>query len=174
MKKNLLITGRPGVGKTTLAMKVIEASGLTPTGFYTEEIRVARDRKGFKIKTFGGREGVLAHVEYKSNPMVGKYGVDVESFETIALPEIEAALQGCQIIVIDEIGKMELFSQKFKELVIRALDGPYPLLGVIKDYGDEFIRGIKTRQDVKLFTLTTENRNAILQEILTTLKDLMG
>ncbi len=171
MKKNILITGRPGVGKTTLTMKVIESAGLSPRGFYTEEIRTGRDRKGFRIKTFGGREGVLAHVGHTGSPRVGKYGVDVESFESIALPEVEEALQGCQIIVIDEIGKMELFSKRFKELVIQALDSPYPLLGVIKDYGDGFIQGIKARPDVRLFTLTVENRGSILPEILETLKE---
>jgi nucleoside-triphosphatase len=174
MKKNLLITGRPGAGKTTLAMKVIEASGLSPGGFYTEEIRVAGDRKGFKIKTFGGREGTLAHVEHKDGPRVGKYSVDVESFESIALPELETALQGSQLIVIDEIGKMELFSQRFKELVIKALDGPYPLLGVIKEHGNGFIQEIKTRPDVRLFTLTLQNRNSLLQEILDALKESMA
>ncbi|HHT9152881.1 MAG TPA: nucleoside-triphosphatase, partial [Candidatus Hypogeohydataceae bacterium YC40] len=147
---------------------------LKPKGFYTEEIRVGRDRKGFKIKTFGRREGVLAHVEYKGKPRVGKYGVDVGSFESVALPEVEAALQDSQIIVIDEIGKMELFSQKFRELVINALDSPYPLLGVIKDYGDGFIQKIKARQDVWLFTVTMENRSSLLQEILNALKDIMG
>lgn len=173
MKKNLLITGRPGVGKTTLAIKVIEASGLNPKGFYTEEIRMARERKGFRIKTFGRKEGTLAHVDYKDKPKVGKYGVDIESFEAVAIPELEEALHGSQIIVIDEIGKMELFSQKFKELVIKALDSPYPLLGVIKDYGNGFIQKIKSRPDVRLFTLTIENRNSLLQEILSIFKDLV-
>ena len=165
-------------------MKVIGTSGLTYRGFYTEEIRESGDRKGFRIKTFDGKEGILAHVEYRGKPRVGKYGVDVESFEAIALPELEAALQvrpgesasgtSGQIIVIDEIGKMELFSQKFKELVIKALDSPYLFLGVIKDHGDGFIRGIKARQDVRLFTLTMENRNYLMQEVLNALNSVMG
>ncbi|MFN3466906.1 MAG: NTPase [Candidatus Brocadiales bacterium] len=174
MKKNLLITGRPGVGKTTLVIKAVRASGLAPKGFYTEEIREAGDRKGFRIKTFEGEEGILAHVECKGTPRVGKYGVDVESFEAIALPEIEAALQGSQIIVIDEIGKMELYSQRFKELVIKALDSPYLFLGVIKEHGDGFIQGIKARQDVRVFTLNTENRNSLMQEVLNALNNIMG
>lgn len=174
MKKNLLITGRPGVGKTTLTMKVIAASGLIPKGFYTEEIRVGRDRKGFRIKTFEGKEGVLAHIEWKGRPRVGKYGVDVESFEAIALPELETALRDSQIIVVDEIGKMELFSHGFKELVTKVLDSPYPLLGVIKDYGDGFIQEIKARRDVRIFTLTMENRNSLQPEISNALKDIVG
>ncbi len=174
MQKNLLITGRPGVGKTTLVMKVIRASGLTPKGFYTEEIRVGRDRKGFRIKTFEGKEGVLAHIEYKGRSRVGKYGVDVESFEALALPELETALRDSQIIVIDEIGKMELFSHEFEELVTKVLDSPYPLLGVIKEHGEGFIQEVKARQDVRLFTLTVENRDSLLQEILAVLKGVVG
>ena len=160
------------MGKTTLIMKAIEASGLKATGFYTKEIRIAGDRKGFRIKTLRGKEGILAHAEYKGKERIGKYGVDVESFEAVALPELEAALQGCQIIVIDEIGKMELFSQKFKDLVIKALDSPYPLLGVIKDAGDGFIQKIKAREDVRLYYLTMENRGLLLKEILDALRGL--
>ncbi len=170
MKKNLLITGRPGVGKTTLLMKVIEATGLSPNGFYTEEIRVGRDRKGFRVKTFSGKEGILAHVEYKRKPSVGKYGVDVEHFETIAIPEVEIALGGSQIIVIDEIGKMELFSQKFKDLVQKVLDSQYLLLAVISEFGDGFLQEVKIRPDVRLFTLTVQNRDFLIGEILSAIQ----
>ena len=174
MKKNLLITGRPGVGKTTLVMKAIEVSGLNARGFYTREIRIGGERKGFKVKTFSGRDCTLGHVEYKGKERVGKYGVDVGSFEGVALPEVAAALKGCQIIVIDEIGKMELFSQKFRDLVIMALDSPYPLLGVIKESGNGFIQKIKAREDVRLFHLTMDNRESLLKEILDSLKGMSG
>ena len=100
--------------------------------------------------------------------------MDVESFEAVALPEVAAALKGCQIIVIDEIEKMELFSQKFRDLVIMALDSPYPLLGVIKESGNGFIQKIKAREDVRLFHLTMDNRESLLKEILDSLKGMSG
>lgn len=166
MPKNILVTGRPGAGKTTAVKKVVSLSGLEPGGFYTEEIREGKGRKGFRIKTFGGREGILAHIDIKGGPRVGKYGVDVGSFELIALPEMESALQKGGLIVIDEIGKMELLSLRFKELVIRALDSPCLLLGVIKESGNGFIKKIKERGDVRLFTLTLANRDSVALEIL--------
>ncbi|HHT9117129.1 MAG TPA: NTPase, partial [Candidatus Hypogeohydataceae bacterium YC38] len=170
MIKNILITGRPGVGKTTAVIKIISRLDLKPGGFYTEELRTEGERKGFKIKTFSGQEGILAHVDYREGPRVGKYGVDVGSFETIALPEVEEAVRAGKLIVIDEIGKMELFSARFKELVIKALNSPVPLLGVIKEKGDGFIDKIKGRKDVRLFTLTRENRDSTISEILGVLR----
>jgi nucleoside-triphosphatase len=170
--KNVLITGRPGVGKTTAVIKIISQLDLKPGGFYTEELRTEGERKGFKIKTFSGQEGILAHVDYREGPRVGKYGVDVRSFETIALPEVEEAVRAGKLVVIDEIGKMELFSARFKELVIKALDSPVPLLGVMKEKGNGFIDKIKGRKDVRLFTLTRENMDSTISEILGVLRTL--
>ncbi|MFQ5957268.1 MAG: nucleoside-triphosphatase, partial [Candidatus Brocadiales bacterium] len=75
MVKNILITGRPGVGKTTVVKKVLSALDIKPGGFYTEEIRAGKERQGFMIKTFGGKSGVLAHVDNRGGPRVGRYGV---------------------------------------------------------------------------------------------------
>lgn len=166
MTKNILITGRPGIGKTTLVKRLVERLGIRPRGFYTEEIRLGSERKGFSIKTFSGKEGILAHADLRSPHRVGRYGVDIKAFEDIALPELEDAIKGEKLVVVDEIGKMELFSERFRSLIIRALESPTPLLGVIKESGDGFVRAIKERRDVRLFTLTLDNRDAILEEIL--------
>lgn len=169
MIKNILITGRPGVGKTTAVKKVLSALNRKPGGFYTEEIRVGGVRKGFAIKTFGGRNGILAHVDNRGGPKVGRYGVDVKSFESTALPELEEAISNRRLIVIDEIGKMELFSARFKDLVLQALDAPVPVLGVIKDSGNGFISGIKQRADVMLFKITPVNRDTVIPDVLESL-----
>jgi nucleoside-triphosphatase len=163
---NLLVTGNPGVGKTTLIKKMITESRLNPRGFYSEEIRIGIERKGFKVKTFTGNEGILAHVDYKNKPRVGKYGIDVESFEAIIIPEIKEALQGSELIVIDEIGKMELFSERFKELVVKALNGSAPVLGAISERGNGFIKKIKERQDIRIYSITFKNRDSVYLEIL--------
>lgn len=167
--KNILITGRPGVGKTTAIKKVLSALDIRPRGFYTEEIRDGRERRGFTVKTFGGRNCVLAHTDIQGVPRVGRYGVDVTSFENTALPELEEAVGRREIIVIDEIGKMEMFSNRFKNLVLQALDGPAPVLAVISESGNGFIDGIKKRKDVKLFTLSRQARDALIPDIATLL-----
>ncbi len=167
--KNILITGRPGVGKTTAIKKVLSALDIRPRGFYTEEIRDGRERRGFTVKTFGGRNCVLAHTDIQGVPRVGRYGVNVTSFENTALPELEEAVGRREIIVIDEIGKMEMFSNRFKNLVLQALDGPAPVLAVISESGNGFIDGIKKRKDVKLFTLSRQARDALIPDIATLL-----
>ncbi len=167
--KNILITGRPGVGKTTAIKKVLSALDIRPRGFYTEEIRDGRERRGFTVKTFGGRDCVLAHTDIQGVPRVGRYGVDVTSFENTALPELEEAVGKQEIIVIDEIGKMEMFSNRFKNLVLQALDGPAPVLAVISESGNGFINGIKKRKDVKLFMLSRQARDALIPDIATLL-----
>ncbi|MHC4197025.1 MAG: NTPase [Planctomycetota bacterium] len=167
--KNILITGRPGVGKTTAIKKVLSALDIRPRGFYTEEIRDGRERRGFTVKTFGGRDCVLAHTDIQDVPRVGRYGVDVTSFENTALPELEEAVGKREVIVIDEIGKMEMFSNRFKNLVLQALDGPAPVLAVISESGNGFIDGIKKRKDVKLFTLRLQTRDALIPDIATSL-----
>jgi nucleoside-triphosphatase len=165
-KKNLLVTGRPGVGKTTLVKNVIAKTALTARGFYTEEIREGAARKGFRIKTLGGREGILAHVDFRGERRVGKYGVDVAEFEKTAIPELEEALKEGALIVVDEIGKMELFSYSFMVMVEKALDSDIPFLGVITERGNGFVRKIKSRPDTRLFTLTFQNRDTLAGELL--------
>lgn len=168
--KNILITGRPGVGKTTAIKKVLSALDIKPRGFYTEEIRAGKERKGFRVKTFGGRDCILAHTDIQGPPRVGRYGVDITSFEDTALPELEEAASNREIIIIDEIGKMELFSNRFADLVSQALDGPTPVLAVISESGNSFIGGIRKRKDVRLFILTRQTRDALVPEIIKSLE----
>ncbi len=117
MKKHILLTGKPGIGKTSVIKKIVPLLGTEAGGFFTEEIRVMERRMGFRVVTLDGAEGVLAHVECNSNYTVGKYRVDQDSFERVAIPALESAIKHKSIIIIDEIGKMELFSMKFRMLV---------------------------------------------------------
>ena len=170
MKKHILLTGKPGVGKTTVIKKIVPLLGVDAGGFYTEEIRVMDRRMGFRIVTLDGKDGILAHVDCNSNYKVGKYRVDLDSFEKVAIPALEKAVKDKSIIVIDEIGKMELFSMKFKELVSNILDGEKSLLSVIKENGDVFTENIKKRGDVTMITVNYENREGLLEKILGLLK----
>ena len=170
MKKHILLTGKPGVGKTTVIKKIVPLLGVDTGGFYTEEIRVMDRRMGFRIVTLDGKDGILAHVDCNSNYKVGKYRVDLDSFESVAIPTLEKAIKDKAIIVIDEIGKMELFSMKFKELVSNILDGEKSLLCVIKENGDVFTENIKKRGDVTMITVNYENRERLPEKVFEILK----
>lgn len=163
---NILITGKPGIGKTTLIKGIIQKIGEKAGGFYTEEVRKAGQRIGFIIKTLDGKEGLLSCIDVDSPYKVGKYKVDLESFENIALPAIENALRNSKIIIIDEIGSMELFSAKFKDMVLKALDSSSPVIATIKHKGSKFVDKIKSRDDVILLDLNQTDKKDILKAVL--------
>ena len=166
MKKNLIVTGLPGTGKTTLIRKVLERlpPGMTASGFYTAEIRESGERVGFAVSTLDGQNGLLAHVRFGGRARVGRYGVDVERFEGLVLPLIEAGRAG--LYVVDEIGKMESFSRAFCDKVRALLDSRAPVLGTVALKGGGFIAEVKARDDVALFEVTVKNRDVLPGEIL--------
>ena len=162
---NILLTGMPGVGKTTLIRTLVEKLDRPARGFTTEEIREGGRRRGFKIATLDGREGVLAHDTFTGPPRVSRYGVKTADLEAIGIPAITPEEPG-EIIVLDEIGKMECASEPFKDAAWRALDAPNLVLGTIARKGVGFIARVKQRPDVKLFDVTPRNREQLVEEIL--------
>jgi nucleoside-triphosphatase len=85
----ILLTGRPGIGKTTIIRRLADLlAGRTIAGFCTDEIREAKQRQGFRVTAFSGATDVLAHANTRSPHRVGRYGVDLDAFERIALPEL--------------------------------------------------------------------------------------
>jgi len=165
--KNILIKGKPGSGKTTLIMKVINAlKNKTAGGFYTQEMRRGGKRLGFVAKTLDGREQTLAHVEIKSKLRVGKYGVDINTIDKLIVDSIERAIQDKDIIIIDEIGKMEMFSENFKSAVKKALDSQKKVLATIPVYSNAFLESITARKDVEIFNLNVDNRDVLSKDIL--------
>ena len=167
--KNILLTGRPRVGKSTIIKKVVEklctAGYKSIAGFYTAEIIRDNKRVGFSINTLDGRIGRLAEVGFESPYRLGKYGIDMKSFEAIALTSLEHAIKTNSLIVIDEIGYMELKSKRFRELVIKALDSPAFVLAAIMRNKFDFADIIKARNDVEVITIRTDNRNRLTDEI---------
>lgn len=161
----ILITGKPGIGKTTVVRKVLERLPISYGGFYTEEIREKGKRLGFRLVTMDGKEGILAHVKSRSRYRVAKYGVEVETFEDIAVPALDRALSK-QLVVMDELGRMELYSRKFQDKVLEVFEKPVAIFAVVQDSQNHFLDGIRGREDVTIYRVTAENRDELVGEIL--------
>lgn len=174
-KKNILITGRPRVGKSTIIHRVVErlkSLGYTEIGgFYTLEMSSEGKRIGFAIHTLDGRVGRLAEVGLQSRFTLGRYGIDMEQFESIALSALEDSIRQEKMVVIDEIGYMELKSRRFRDLVLEALDAKPPVLATIMRSRFDFPEAIKAREDVMLITVKVENRDRVVEEIVGMIKD---
>jgi len=163
MKYNILISGPPASGKSTLFAEAIKNK--SAGGIHTPEIRRDGERWGFKVidvKT--GKEAIFASIEIKP-AVVSKYGIDIEAFEKVAIPAIELALESADIVAIDEIGNMEMHSEKFKQLVEQALDAKKVIATISFRSKDAFIEKVKLRRDVKIHYLTHANWERVLKEI---------
>jgi len=163
----ILLTGLPGCGKTTAIMKIIASLDCEKVaGFYTQEIRENNNRKGFRWKRLDGTAGILAHVDIKGRFKVGKYGVDVADFEKAVVPFLDADRIDAELIVIDEIGKMECFSEKFVAVTRRLFASDKSVLATVARKGSGLISEIKNYPGTQLFKLTRENRDKTVAEIL--------
>lgn len=165
LRRNLLIAGSPGTGKTTLVRKISAAlAPLDPAGFYTEEVREGGRRTGFRLVSLTGEEALLSHTSFRSDFKVGSYGVDVEAFERF-LAELPLERHRGPLI-IDEIGKMECLSARFRRLILKLLDSTRVVVATVPTRSEGFIASIKERDDVILFLLTRTNRDSTLDQLL--------
>ncbi|XP_022329301.1 cancer-related nucleoside-triphosphatase-like [Crassostrea virginica] len=187
--RHIALTGRPGIGKTTLTKKIYSAlrqTGVEVRGFYTEEIRGAGQRLGFDVVTLDGNRGPLARLQdnesgsfpQKRSYVVGKYEVKLNSFENIALPTLRITKNNqtgskSQVFIIDEIGKMELFSATFVSMVQDILKCPtstvITTIPIPKGKPIPFVEEIRNHPQVQVFTVTMENRNHIIEDIMKTI-----
>lgn len=165
-KKNLLLTGRPGVGKTTLIQKVAGRLQGKIAGFVTEEIRDrAGKRTGFRAIPFDRNRVTIASVDRAGEPRVSKYGVDVEAIDRLADETLELR-EDIDVYLIDEIGKMECLSERFVQAAERLLDSSIPVVATIGEKGPGLIASAKKRDDVELEEVTESNRNELPDTIL--------
>ncbi len=166
MKRVYLLTGRPGTGKTSLIKQVVAGTGGKAGGFYTEEIRRQGVREGFKLVTLTGESAILAHIDIHGPYRVSKYGVDIDSLERVGVSALHHAARHCDLVVIDEIGKMELFSANFREAVSQVIDQGKRVLGTIMLNPNPWADVIKRRPEVNLVTVTHDNHREVLAELL--------
>ena len=170
MKRVLLITGSPGIGKTTTLMKtvdILKGRGYAVGGMISREVREAGTRVGFEIIDLSSeKRGWLAHVNQKTGPTVGKYRVNLQDLDNIGAEAITEATENCDVVAIDEIGPMELFSEKFKATVQKALASPKTVIAVVHwKANNKLISDAKTMKNAETFTVTTENREQLSQTL---------
>lgn len=162
---NILLTGLPRIGKTTVIQKVArQLDGCA--GFYTQEIKEGNARVGFRLITLDDKQCVLSHKSARSPYRVGKYRINRDCIERLGVAAIEHGIKKRCTIVIDEIGKMELFSDVFKNAVLLALESGSPVLGTILLRPHPFCDKIKKRGDVEIIEVTEENRDNLPTKIL--------
>jgi nucleoside-triphosphatase len=163
----ILLTGSPGCGKTTAIMKIIvELGSASVAGFYTEEIRESKKREGFRWKRLDGTIGTLAHISIKSRFKVGKYGVDIAGFDKSVVSILDSERTDIELFVIDEIGKMECYSDKFMAATRRLLDSDKSVLATVAKKGSGLISEVKNYPGVRLYNLTFDNQKETIAEIL--------
>jgi len=170
MKQVYLLTGRPGTGKTSLIKQVMAEFRGKAGGFYTEEIRGQGVREGFRLVTLDGEEVILAHVNIHSPYRVAKYGINIDDLERVGVPALQKAVQQYDLVVIDEIGKMELFSAKFREAIVQMIGSRKRILGTIIFNANQWADAIKRQPKVNLITVTRDNYQPVLEELLHWLK----
>jgi nucleoside-triphosphatase len=163
--KKILLTGRPGCGKTTLIKRIVTNLPEQAAGFYTEELRERGCRVGFKIVTLDATEAVFAHINLKTSERLGKYGLDLGALENVGVATIRQAVQNRHFVVIDEMGPMEVRSAIFRDAVKEALDSGVSMLATIFARSLPFTDAIKARPDVTLIEIRPDNRERLVSEL---------
>jgi nucleoside-triphosphatase len=165
----ILLTGPPQCGKTTVIQRVVAGFSGRAKGFFTREVRARGRRVGFEIVTLSGEATLLSHVDFPGPFRVGKYGVNLDNFHRVALPTLEVQ-PVVDLIVVDEVGKMECLSDKFVTAMERLWDAPVALLVTVAEKGGGLIAALKAKPDKILITVTPDNREALPFRILNFLK----
>jgi nucleoside-triphosphatase len=163
---NILITGIPGIGKTTIIKEIVAELGDRAGGFYTQELKEGNRRVGFRIITLDDQTGILSSHYHTSDHYIGKFAVNIQDLDEIGVKSIMRAISDKDIIVIDEIGKMECISRAFREGVKSALGSDKKVIAVIQLTHNYFADEIKLRDDVNIIAVTEANRDTVKQDIL--------
>ena len=166
LKRIILVTGPPGIGKTSVlrrTIKVLRKKEYEIGGVICHEVREAGIRVGFEIMDLStGLRGWLAHIDQLSGPKIGKYHVNLVDLNIIGVGSILDAIRSVDVLAIDEIGPMELSSKAFSKVLMKAVESSKPMIGTIH-YGlnNSLTRNIKRRNDIEIIKVTHENREAL-------------
>ncbi len=160
------LTGSPGTGKSTVVRRVVEELkqiGIKVGGMTTADIRSGSERIGFEIRNLRTDEaGVLAHVNQSTGPRIGRYHVNSSDLDRIGAAGVESAVSTEQLVVIDEVGPMELTSTRFKESVRAALISGKAILGTVhRNAQDPLVRAIRSDPSIEIHEVTYANRHAL-------------
>jgi nucleoside-triphosphatase len=171
MKRLLLITGNPGVGKTSVLLKVAEAlkaKGYTVGGMISRDVRISGSRTGFEVVDLSsGMKGCLASVRQERGPRVGKYRVDIDDLNRVGVKAIMGACEELDVVVVDEIGPMELFSEQFREAVMKVAESKKLIVATIHwKMRSELIDSIKKREESRIHMVTYQNREGLHETIV--------
>jgi nucleoside-triphosphatase len=167
----MLLKGRPGIGKTTVArrlLRLLQEAGVPVGGFTTGELRTNRRREGFVVEAVSGAREVLAHVDLPGPPRVSRYGVDLAAFERVALPALREPGPG-GVVVVDELGKMELASAAFRTAVVELLGRDVAVVATVHQARDRFTDALKRRPDIRVVGVTEATRDALPEQLMSCL-----
>lgn len=166
MGYTLILTGRPGIGKTTIIKALIAQITDRAGGFYTEEILGPGGRKGFRLVTLEGRSYVIAHMEVRSRSKVGRYGVRVDVIDQVGAGAIRSAVDTHPIVIIDEIGKMELFSSPFQSAVLKAISSSKIVIATAMQDDHPWVAAVKTLPNVTVWEVNKVNRGKMVEKVV--------
>jgi nucleoside-triphosphatase len=151
------------------ALGRLKEAGVPAFGFWTREIREGGVRRGFELELVSGGKEVLASANWPGPPRVGRYGVKVEVMDRLVVPEVErgvaASSRSSVVIVMDEIGKMELFSRAFQRVVISAFESAARVLATIMARPHPLAEALKGRADTSLLTVSPSNREGLPRQV---------
>lgn len=161
------VTGHPGVGKTTLVLRVMERVPLKCGGMITKEIRKIGRRVGFSVHdVLTGREGILAHIHLERGPKLGRYRINLRDLEQVGAAAIERAVEECDLVVIDEVGPMELHSERFIRAVEQALESDKHLLVTVHRSSNHHLAYRIRHETDRFFRLSATKRDRITEEVV--------